>query len=77
MFSIAKHLALNGVTKEIGLDRCRMAASGGVPCKKNVLKFFQGLDIQILESYGMTECCECLKKTFHFAKFHQLIYLIS
>ena len=58
MFNIAKHMALARMVKEVGLDRCRLAISGGLPCKKNVLKFFQGLDISILESYGLSECCE-------------------
>jgi long-chain acyl-CoA synthetase len=41
--------------ERIGLRRCRWAASGAAPIAPEVLEFFIGLGVPVLELYGMTE----------------------
>lgn len=39
----------------IGLDRCRGAVSGAAPIGREVLEFFAGFDLTVLEVYGQSE----------------------
>ena len=39
----------------MGLDRCRVAASGAAPMPITLLEYFLSLDIPIVECYGMSE----------------------
>jgi long-chain acyl-CoA synthetase len=39
----------------VGLDACRLAASGAAPIDPEVIEFFQGLGLPMVEGWGMTE----------------------
>ena len=43
------------VRKTLGLDRAFLLGSGAAPISKEVLEFFWGLDLPILEGFGMSE----------------------
>jgi long-chain acyl-CoA synthetase len=43
------------IRDKIGLDQCEFAVSGAAPIAPEVLEFFTGLGLPILEVYGMTE----------------------
>lgn len=51
---------LNGIVKKkirkgLGLDQVRFAGSGSAPIPKEVLEWYRGLGLELLEGYGMTE----------------------
>ncbi|MBA4366148.1 MAG: AMP-binding acetyl-CoA synthetase [Desulfobacterium sp.] len=51
---------LNGIVKKkirkgLGLDQVRFAGSGSAPIPKEVLDWYRGLGLELLEGYGMTE----------------------
>jgi len=39
----------------VGLDKCKIAASGAAPMRKETLEYFASLNIHINEGYGMSE----------------------
>src|SRR5262249_31800957 len=39
----------------VGLDACRLAASGAAPIDPEVIEFFQALGLPMTEAWGMTE----------------------
>ena len=43
------------VKNQIGMRRCRFAASGAAPIAPEILRFFMGIGIPMHEVYGMTE----------------------
>ena len=45
------------VLKGLGLDQCRMAICGAAPVPVEVLEWYRGLGLELLEAYGMTENC--------------------
>ena len=45
------------ILKGLGLDQCRLAAGGAAPMPADVLSFFRGLGLDLIEVYGMTENC--------------------
>lgn len=45
------------ILKGLGLDQCHLAASGAAPMPTEVLAFFRGLGLDLIEVYGMTENC--------------------
>jgi long-chain acyl-CoA synthetase len=45
------------ILKSLGLDQCRLAAGGAAPMPADVLAFFRGLGLDLIEVYGMTENC--------------------
>jgi len=50
------HLFLYRALKErLGLRRCRHAISGAAPIAPEILRFFMGIGVPIVEAYGMTE----------------------
>jgi long-chain acyl-CoA synthetase len=52
---IATPLVLRALKERIGLRRCRFAGSGAAPIAPEVLEFFMGIGVPVLELYGMTE----------------------
>lgn len=54
-YGLANLLVLRALRKELGLSRVRIALSGAAPISPEVIKFFHGLGIEVLEGWGMTE----------------------
>jgi long-chain acyl-CoA synthetase len=52
---IGETLVFRAMKERIGLRRCRWAGSGAAPIAPEVLEFFIGIDVPVLELYGMTE----------------------
>ena len=53
---------LRGIVKKkilaaLGLDQCRFAAGGAAPMPPELLRWYAGLGLEIVEVYGMTENC--------------------
>jgi long-chain acyl-CoA synthetase len=53
---------LRGIVKKkilaaLGLDRCQFAAGGAAPMPPELLRWYSGLGLDIIEVYGMTENC--------------------
>jgi long-chain-fatty-acid--CoA ligase ACSBG len=55
MFSLADMVVFSKVRAALGLDRCRLMASGAAPMSRETLEFFLSLNIPIMEVYGMSE----------------------
>ena len=53
--AIADNLVLAKLRKRLGLYRCRFLISGGAPLAAEIAEFFHGVDLLILEGYGLTE----------------------
>lgn len=49
-------LVIMPVKAALGLDACRVAASGAAPLNPNVASFFAGLNIHIIDLFGSSEC---------------------
>lgn len=47
---------LNRVKTRLGLDKCQVFMSGAAPLSDEVFNFYQSINIEILELYGMSEC---------------------
>lgn len=54
-YNMAKILVYRPLKQFIGLSRGREVLSGGAPISPEILKYFQAVDIDIWESYGLTE----------------------
>ncbi|GAC1338791.1 MAG: long-chain fatty acid--CoA ligase [Candidatus Dormibacteria bacterium] len=54
---LAERLVLRRMRAQIGLDRCRICASGAAPIALDVLRFFDSMGLRIYEGYGQTENC--------------------
>jgi long-chain acyl-CoA synthetase len=52
---LADRLVYRKVKERLG-GRFRAGISGGAPLAREVIEFFHGLDVLILEGYGLTEC---------------------
>ncbi len=52
---LADKLVLSKLKPALGLGRARMCVSGAAPISKEILEFFQSLDIVISEVYGQSE----------------------
>ncbi len=53
--ALADRLVLSKIREQMGLDELRFALSGAAPISADLLLFFAGLGVEILEVYGMTE----------------------
>jgi long-chain-fatty-acid--CoA ligase ACSBG len=56
-FGCANTLVFSKIKGVLGLDQCRVCCTGAAPIAPETLHYFAQLDIQILELYGMSECC--------------------
>lgn len=54
-YKLANKLVFSKLKPRIGLGRARVCASGAAPIAKEVLEFFAGLDVVVLEVYGQSE----------------------
>jgi long-chain acyl-CoA synthetase len=46
----------NALLSKVGLDQCEVAITGAAPINVEVIEFFQGLGLPLVEGWGMTEC---------------------
>lgn len=56
-YRLADRLIYSKLKPAIGLGRARLCVSGAAPIDRDVLEFFAGLDVPILEVYGQSEDC--------------------
>ena len=54
-YGLANRLVFHKVKDALGLDQCRAAVSGAAPISPEILEFFAGFDLTILEVYGQSE----------------------
>jgi len=52
---LADRMVFSKVREGIGLDQVKICISGSAPVSSDMLRFFYGLGIEILEGYGLTE----------------------
>ncbi len=48
---------IRGIRQRMGLARVRIAFTGGAAMGREVFTFFTALGINLIQGYGMTECC--------------------
>ncbi len=56
-FNLADKLVFSKVKSALGMGRARLCVSGAAPIAPEILEFFSGLDLTILEVYGQSEDC--------------------
>jgi long-chain acyl-CoA synthetase len=54
-YFLADRLIFSKLKKGVGMDRIRLAVSGGGPLSVSDAEFFLGMDVVLLEGYGLTE----------------------
>jgi long-chain acyl-CoA synthetase len=54
-YALGKKLVLDKVKPALGMGRARICVSGAAPVSADILRFFAGLDLIILEVYGQSE----------------------
>jgi long-chain acyl-CoA synthetase len=54
-YSLFAGLVYSKVKEAIGLDRTQLAISGAAPITPELLEFFAGIDLPVLEEYGQSE----------------------
>jgi long-chain acyl-CoA synthetase len=54
-YKIASKLVHHKVLDALGLDQCRVAVTAAAPISAEVLEFFAGFDLPIIEVYGQSE----------------------
>ncbi len=55
LFRIGDLLVFRPLQERLGLRRCRLPVSGAAPISADLIRWFWGIGIPILEGYGMTE----------------------
>lgn len=55
-YYFAKWLVFNKIKEALGLDKCRIIATGAAPLSIEIKKYFLSLDLPLIEAYGMSEC---------------------
>jgi long-chain acyl-CoA synthetase len=58
-YFIADRLVLSKLKKALGIDKLKIAISGGGALGVSDIEFFLGMDIIMLEGFGITECSPC------------------
>ncbi len=56
IFVCISNLIINKIKTGLGLNECKYYFSGAAPLSIDIIKFFQSLNINIAEVYGMSEC---------------------
>ncbi|MDQ6884728.1 MAG: long-chain fatty acid--CoA ligase [Candidatus Dormibacteraeota bacterium] len=54
-WGLADRIVFRKIREKIGLDQASICISGSAPVSPEMLRFFYGLGIEILEGYGLTE----------------------
>ena len=54
-YNLADRLIFSKLRKALGMDRMKYAISGAAPLSVSDAEFFLGMDIKIIEAYGLTE----------------------
>lgn len=54
-WALADALVYRKIREALGFDQVRICISGSAPVSPDILRFFYGLGIEILEGYGLTE----------------------
>ena len=54
-WNLADRIVFSKIREAIGLDQVKICVSGSAPVSPDMLRFFYGLGIEILEGYGLTE----------------------
>lgn len=58
-YRLADKIVLSKLKEALGLDKLKIAISGGGALAVSDIEFFLGMDIRILEGFGITECSPC------------------
>lgn len=56
-YGFAQTIIFNRVKRCLGLDRCKIFRCAGAPLKPELKKYFLGMDLPVMDVYGMTESC--------------------
>lgn len=56
MFKIANGFVLKKIHERLGLDCVKIALTGAAPIHTQTIEYFMGINIPVLELYGMSEC---------------------
>ena len=54
-FKLANGLILKKVRQRLGLDCVKVALSSGAPIHMSTVEFFMGINVPVLDMYGMSE----------------------
>ncbi|TMD09341.1 MAG: long-chain fatty acid--CoA ligase [Chloroflexi bacterium] len=54
-WALADRLVYRKIRETLGFDQIRICVSGSAPVSPDILRFFYGLGVEILEGYGLTE----------------------
>jgi long-chain acyl-CoA synthetase len=54
-WALADRLVYRKIRETLGFDQIRICLSGSAPVSPDILRFFYGLGVEILEGYGLTE----------------------
>lgn len=57
-FTVA-NIFLKKARVQLGLDRCKLICTAAAPISLDTLRYFQSINIPLLELYGMSECTGC------------------
>ena len=56
LWSLGDLLVFRALQERLGLRRCRLPMSGAAPISAELLTWFGGVGVPVVEAYGMTEC---------------------
>jgi long-chain acyl-CoA synthetase len=56
LWALGDLLLFRPLQERIGLRRCRLPISGAAPISADLLRWFHGIGVPVLEGYGQTEC---------------------
>ena len=56
VWALGDLLVFRALQERLGLRRCRLPMSGAAPISVELLSWFSGVGVPVVEAYGMTEC---------------------